>query len=170
MRFKCVFIAKCFVAIFCIIANCTMEKENPAVDANKELLDANPPVSYQPLALGQMSSIIHDEEFDTLCLIHSVEVSSDTSIKFDFLYSNIEIFNNRDSLLFRFCSSSEKANQTNQIIHLKNLPSDSFRISTWGFGYEITEGTDSSSAKNNKLTLRTSLKQDTSFPRSANNL
>jgi len=127
-------------------------------------INMNPPVSYQPMALGHHTRIIHDEEADTLFIYHRIIASNDTLLKLDFLYSNIEVFNNKDSLLCRDCKSLQRANSVAHIVKIRDFKPDSFRISTWGFGYVIKE--DASSLSNfYKLYFCTSIRHETKFPR-----
>lgn len=142
---------------------CAGKKQVDKTQLNGETTSAPSPVSYQPTALGQQTKVIYDQEADTLFLLHVINVSQDSLIKMDYLFSNVEIITHRDSLLKRYCKSALDANSLCQILSLKNLENDSFKVNTWGFGYSIKES-QKTKAKQNMLYFTTSTMFEQTFP------
>ena len=95
-----------------------------------------PPISYQPLAMGFNNEIMTRDSgkiVEILCMPFTASDSS--SKKVDFIVGIVEVYDKRDSLLQRIVKSVNHDNKVS--LNLRIIDCDSFYVRGWGFCYHI---------------------------------
>lgn len=116
-----------------VLLNSVCSKKKQIIRAKK------PPVSYQSTALGFRNKISTKLGNDSLGILSRPYTSGDPSIKLDFIFSIIEIYDRRDSLLHRLTKSATDTNEVVQDYWLYPFKEDTCTIRSWGFGYVLRD-------------------------------
>jgi hypothetical protein len=116
------------------MANCIKKKAPFTIN--------KPPVSYHSTTLGFDNRVHQNYKKDSLFICSRPYTTPDSSKTLDFIYSIVEIFDNNDSLLYRFIKSETGMNEVVQELNICPFKIDTFSIRSWGFCYVVAKDKD----------------------------
>ena len=123
----------------------------------------NVPTDYRPGKLSSINSVTFNPEANLLVIFTSAHLSEPTA-KFSFMYSIVEIYDTKMTLLHRFEKTAKDTNKVIQNIRITTIESDSILVRSWGFVYHIMQDKETS-YDSKKVGFATTELFQKSFPR-----